>query len=188
MSIAQEIILIGGSAGSYNLILDILDALPPKISAAICIVIHRNPRYDTQIEHSLAQRLQRNVISVVDKTEIQKNGIYFAPPGYHLLIEPDYTFSLDTSDPVNYSRPSIDVLFDTAAEIYTTNCTAFLLSGANHDGGEGLRTIHENGGNVFIQHPEEALIDTMPRYALDVNPTAIVLIQPDIINFFRNLT
>ncbi len=187
MNTAQEIILVGGSAGSYNLILDILNVLPRNISAAVCIVIHRNPRYETQIEQSLTKRLQRDVTSVVDKIEILKNGIYFAPPGYHLLIEPDYTFSLDTAEPVNYSRPSIDVLFETAAEIYTKNCTAFLLSGANHDGGKGLRSVYEKGGHIFVQNPEEAFIATMPKYALQLNPTAIVLSKSDIINFFRNL-
>ncbi|SRR5690606_19148345 len=184
---AQKIILIGGSAGSYNLIWDILHVLPREISSAICVVIHRNPNFDTQIEASLSRRLERNVISVVDKTEIRNNNIYFAPPGYHLLIEPDLTFSLDSSEPVNYSRPSIDVLFETTAEIYGKNCMAFLLSGANTDGGKGLMSIDANGGKIFVQDPEEAAIDTMPKYALEINPNAKILSKAAIIDFFRNL-
>lgn len=183
---AQEIIVIGGSAGSYDPILAILDALPTHIPQALCFIIHRNPRYETQIENSLTARLQRNVISTIDKTPIEPNHIYFAPPGYHLLIEPDYTFALDISDAVNYSRPSIDVLFESAAEIYRENCTAILLSGANTDGGKGLKKILRFGGKAIVQSPDEAYIDTMPRYALRINPQAIELSTDDIISYFRN--
>ncbi len=186
-NLAEKIILIGGSAGSYNLILDMLHAVPREISQAICVVIHRNPNYDTQIENSLTKSLGRNVIAIVDKTEICKNNIYFAPPGYHVLIEPDLIFSLDSSEPVNYSRPSIDVLFETAAEIYGANCTAFLLSGANSDGGNGLKTIYAQGGKTFVQCPKEASMDTMPKYALQVNPDTNILSKADIIDFFRNI-
>lgn len=187
MEKADKIILIGGSAGSYDPILDILEKLPPTVPQALCFVIHRNPNYETRIETSLSRRLNRSVISVMDKIEIKKNHIYFAPPGYHLLIEPDYTFSLDSSEPVNYSRPSIDVLFESAAEIYRQNCTAVLLSGANTDGTKGIAKVIENGGNTVIQHPSDAKIDTMPLYAIHHNPMATVLSTFDIVSFFSNL-
>lgn len=187
MERANEIIIIGGSAGSYDTILDILEILPVTIPQAVCVVIHRNPQYETRIETSLSQRLNRKIVSVMDKTEIQKNNIYFAPPGYHMLVEPDYTFSLDSSEPINYSRPAIDVLFDTAAEIYREKCTAFLLSGANTDGSKGLRQILENKGKAFIQNPDDATINTMPLQAIKLNPTATILSTTDIVSYFSNL-
>lgn len=187
MARAKEIILIGGSAGSYDPILAVLDAVPLHISQALCFVIHRNPRYETQIETSLTERLQRNVISAIDKTPIEPNHIYFAAPGYHLLVEPDYSFALDTSEAVNYSRPSIDVLFETAAEIYRSRCTAVLLSGANSDGGKGISKVLEFGGKAIVQSPKDALIDTMPKYALRINPKATELSTADIISYFRGL-
>lgn len=184
---ANEIILIGGSAGSYDPILAILDNIPSYISQAMVFVIHRNPKYETQIESSLSERLQRKVISAMDKTPIEPNHIYFAPPGYHLLVEPDYSFALDISETVNYSRPSIDVLFESAAEIYRSRCTAILLSGANTDGGQGVRKVLEFGGKSIVQSPHEAHIDTMPSYALRINPKANELSTADIISYFRSL-
>ncbi|HMR19189.1 MAG TPA: chemotaxis protein CheB [Sphingobacterium sp.] len=187
MEQAKQIIAIGGSAGSYDLILAIMETLPLSFSQAICCVIHRNPNYETQIETSLSEKLNRNIISVIDKTTIKKNNIYFAPPGYHLLVEPDYTFSLDTSEPVNYSRPSIDVLFETAAEIYRNNCMAILLSGANTDGSKGITKILENGGKAWIQNPDEAAINTMPLHGMRRNPTASIRSTSDIISYFSEL-
>lgn len=187
MERAEEIIVVGGSAGSYGPILDILEILPAMVSQALCFVIHRNPNYETRIESSLSQRLNKSIISVMDKTDIKKNHIYFAPPGYHLLVEPDHTFSLDTSDPVNYSRPSIDVLFETAAEIYQKNCTAILLSGANTDGTRGITKVIEYGGKAFIQNPKEAKISTMPECAIRLNPKAIVRSTSEILAYFVNL-
>jgi two-component system chemotaxis response regulator CheB len=179
--------LVGGSAGSYDPIINILEALPASVSMALCFVIHRNPNYETRIETSLSQRLNRKIVSVIDKTEIHKNCVYFAPPGYHLLVEPDYTYALDTSEPVNYSRPSIDVLFETAAEVYGRKCTAVLLSGANTDGARGITKVLENGGKAIIQNPNEATISTMPEYALQINPTAIVRTTSDIVSYFGQL-
>ena len=159
---ASKIILIGGSAGSYSLIAEIIEKLPSYFDAAICIVLHRNKRFETQIEKNLARKLNKNIISAIDKLDINKNYIYFAVAGYHLLIEPDFSFSLDSSEHVNYSRPSIDVLFETAAQIYKDNCVAFLLSGANSDGAKGLRTIEQFGGEVIIQDPNQASMKAMP--------------------------
>ena len=166
MATAKKIILIGGSAGSFGIITTILENLPAEIPYAICIVIHRNKSFNTKIEKTLSRKLNRKIISVTDKIEIEENVIYFAPPGYHLLIEPNFTFSLDVSEHVNFSKPSIDILFETCAQVFKNNCKAFLLSGANRDGAEGLRYIEKFGGDIYIQDPEDAIIDTMPISAL----------------------
>jgi two-component system chemotaxis response regulator CheB len=181
---ARDIILIGGSAGSYSLIINILESIPFKISSAIVVVIHRNAKYPTQIEKSLSLKLKRAILPAEDKVIIENNNIYFAPPGYHLLVEPDHTFSLDISDPVNFSRPSIDVLFESAAEVYTDRCTAFLLSGANNDGAYGIKRVEHFGGTSIIQDPLDALIDTMPSSAITTSSKAKVLKNKEIINYF----
>ena len=187
MGIASEIILIGGSAGSYSIISELLEHLPNYFDAAICIVLHRNKHYDTQIEKSLSRKLKKNIVPAEDKMDICKNHVYFAPAGYHLLVEPNFTFSLDSSEHINYSRPSIDVLFETAAQIYKDKCIAFLLSGANSDGANGLRIIEKYGGRIVIQDPKCAPIRTMPlagkREAL--NPE--IWSNSQIVSFFTNL-
>ena len=95
-----------------------------------------------------------------------KNKIYIAPPNYHLLVEADRTFSLSIDEPVNYARPSIDVLFETAADVYKTNLIGVILTGANTDGSHGLKRIKETGGLSVVQDPSTAEADTMPRAAI----------------------
>lgn len=184
---ARELILIGGSAGSYNLIVEILEALPAVFSPAIVITIHRNPKYSTKIEETLAQRLQRNIFQAKDKDPIMGNIVYFAGPGYHLLVEPNLTFALDISDHIQYSRPSIDVLFESAADVYEDNCTAFLLSGANKDGAQGIKHVHDMGGETYIQSPEEALISTMPESAIYLSQETTICPNEEIISYFSSL-
>jgi len=185
---ATNIIVIGGSAGAYELIVEILDHLPTNFLVAIVIVLHRNSKYETKIETSLSKRLNRNVISVRDKLPILENHIYFAPPGYHTLVEPDQIFSLDISDPVQFSRPSIDVFFESVAAVYGRNATAFLLSGANNDGSEGIKTLINHGATCYAQKPEEAIIDTMPLAGIQASNKVVVVSNKQIIEYFSQLT
>lgn len=185
---ASEIILIGGSAGSYNLINEILEILPTNLEQAICIVLHRNPSFPTKIETSLSEKLNRPILSVLDKMKIRKNHIYFAPPAYHLLVEPNFTFSLDGSEPINFSRPSIDVLFQTCAQVYGEKCISFLLSGANSDGALGLKAIEDFGGKTFVQDPKDAIMDVMPLAGIQASNKAKVLRNHEIINYFYGLS
>lgn len=184
MEKADKIVVIGGSAGSFNLITEILENLPIKIEYALCIVIHRNPMFTTKIETNLSQKLNRPILSVTDKMEINNGYIYFAPAGYHLLVETDQTFGLDCSEHVNFSKPSIDVLLETTAQIYGSNCAALLLSGANTDGAQGLKIIESFGGKAYIQDPDEALINTMPLSGIQQVNTATVLKNQEIIHHF----
>ncbi|WDF68101.1 chemotaxis protein CheB [Sphingobacterium oryzagri] len=184
---ADEIVVIGGSAGSYNLIVEIIEALPTQYAAAIIIVIHRNPKFTTKIEQTLATRLQRPISQADDKAPILKSAVYFAVPGYHLLIEPDRTFSLDNSELIQFSRPSIDVLFESAAEVYERKCAAFLLSGANKDGSDGISLVQQLGGHAVVQSPEDALITTMPEHAIRTNDQINIYSDQQILSFFRNL-
>lgn len=186
--LAKNIIVVGGSAGAYEVIVDILDHLPAYFSAAIVVVLHRNSKYETKVESSLSRRLNRKVTSVKDKLPILADNIYFAPPGYHLMVEPDHRFSLDISEPVQFSRPSIDVFFASVADVYKTNTTAFLLSGANTDGANGLKRLAELGATCYVQSPEEAKIDTMPKSGQKVSKNVTTLTNAKIITYFSLLT
>lgn len=181
----STLIAIGGSAGAYDLVVEILENLPATFSAAIVVVLHRNSKYETKIESSLSKRFERRVLSIRDKTPILPNHIYFAPPGYHTLVEPGLRFALDVSEPVQFSRPSIDVFFESAAAVFQENCTAFLLSGANKDGATGFRSLIRHGAACYVQAPEEALMDSMPRAGLEASSQVAAWTQKEIINFFR---
>lgn len=172
-----ELIVIGGSAGSLQVIMEMIKNLDGNMNFPIMLVVHRKA-YSTSILPTLLQQFTSlKVIEVDDKTEIQKNAVYIVPADYHLLFENKNTVSLDSSEKINYSRPSIDVTFKSAAETFGGNLIGVLLSGANADGVEGLKYIKRNNGKVWIQNPETAEVDYMPRqgfervdYDLLVNP------------------
>ena len=102
-----------------------------------------------------------------EKESIQGGTVYIAPPNYHLLIEDDHTFSLSVDNAVNYARPSIDVLFESAADVYGSDLIGVILTGNNDDGSQGLKKIKRNGGLTIVQTPESAEADGMPQAALE---------------------
>lgn len=184
---AAHIVIVGGSAGSYPLIMDLLRVLPAHFSSALIIVTHRNPKFSTKFEEMLSERFNREIIQATDKAPIEEGGIYFATPGYHLLIEPDQRFSLDISERIQYARPAIDVLFETAGEVYRENCTAFLLSGANKDGSDGMSRLRLAGSTTIVQCPNDAPIPTMPLHAIEANQGIAIYTNRQILSYFRNL-
>lgn len=161
-----EVLLIGGSAGSLDAILQLLPALQKQSVLAIIIVLHRRSG-ESMLPELLNDKTPWTVKEAEEKEPVQPGTIYVAPADYHLLIERNKTFSLDYSEKVNYSRPAIDVTFETAAEVYGPVAIGLLLSGANQDGTEGLKKIKAAGGYVLIQSPAEAQVSYMPQYALD---------------------
>lgn len=173
-----ELVVIGGSAGSLQVILEMIKNLDEKLHFAIVLVVHRKA-YSSNILQTLLQQFSpMEVIEIEDKTEIQKNKLYITPADYHLLFEDKKIMSLDSSEKMNYSRPSIDVTFKSAAEIYGENVIGVLLSGANADGVEGLGYIKKNNGTVWIQDPETAEVDYMPKHAVDEIDYDLI-IKPD---------
>lgn len=165
-NIKTELIVIGGSAGSLKVILEMIKNLNDHINVSVLLVLHRKA-HSTNILQALLQQLSPlQVVEIDDKTEIESNKIYITPADYHLLFENKKIMSLDSSEKMNYSRPSIDVTFKSAAEIYGEKLIGVLLSGANADGVEGLSYIKKNDGQVWIQNPETAEVDYMPRHAL----------------------
>ncbi len=160
-----EAIWIGGSAGSLEVLLKVLPQLREDIDFAIVIVLHRKPGADILLTDLLSSRTNIPVKEIEEKDTVEAGVIYLAPSDYHLLVERDATFSLDHSEKVNYSRPSIDVAFESAAEIYKENLVGLLLSGANADGVAGLIKIKKMGGKVIIQDPDSAKVSYMPAQA-----------------------
>lgn len=164
--------IIGGSAGSLEVLLKVLPAVNPELSFPIVIVIHRKHGADSLLPGLLSSRTSMPVKEADEKELMVAGTIYIAPSDYHLLIEMDHTFSLDYSEKVNYSRPAIDVTFQTAAEAFKEGLVCLLLSGSNADGVKGLLTVKSWGGTVTIQDPETAQVAYMPdqaRKSMDID-------------------
>ncbi|WHF51499.1 chemotaxis protein CheB [Chryseobacterium gotjawalense] len=179
--------MIGGSAGSLDVLLKVLPGIDPLLAFPIIIVLHRKPGKDSILTDILASKTQLRVKELEEKEKIWPATLYIAPPDYHLLIENDRTFSLDASEKVNFSRPSIDVTFESAAEVYGENLVCLLLSGANSDGTAGLQKVKENGGRALIQKPSSAVVSYMPEYALEHVAIDAVLDIAEMPNYINNL-
>lgn len=162
-----ELLVIGGSAGSLEVILKAFPNLPQSLPFAIIIVLHRKQNTDTALVDLLAARTKHPVIEANEKEPLRKGTIYIAPADYHLLIENDRTLSLDYSEKVNFSRPCIDVTFQTAAEAYKSSLAVLLLSGASADGVEGMELVKTLKGIIAVQDPKCAEVSYMPQKALD---------------------
>ncbi|WP_159799369.1 chemotaxis protein CheB [Flavobacterium sp. MK4S-17] len=176
-----KVVIIGGSAGSLEVLLKII----PKINSAsfaIVIIMHRQSTEDTMLEDLFAMKSILPVKEVEDKTILEPGCIYIAPSDYHLLFENNSTLSLDRSEKVNYSRPSIDVSFESAADVYGQHLVGVLLSGANSDGTAGLKAIKNAGGITVVQKPETAEMEFMPHNAIINVPVNYIL---DVENLFR---
>lgn len=165
-------IVIGASMGAIEALSVILPALPAGFPLAVIVVVHIPPDKKSLLAELFAARCQLAVKEAEDKELIQPAMIYFAPPDYHLLVEPDFRLSLSSDEPVRYSRPAIDVLFESAADAYGDNLTGVVLTGANSDGTRGLRTICDAGGNALVQSPGNAEGKAMPTAALAACPEA----------------
>ena len=172
---SYKVVVIGGSAGSLEVILGMLAQLPPRPDAVFIIVLHRKNDKDSILENLLTQFTQLPVREVEDKEPIQVNHFYIAPPDYHLLIESEHSFSLDSSEKINFSRPSIDVTFESVAETFQHRVIGVLLSGANADGAQGLLKIKAGGGTTIVQNPDTADMAFMPRQAIKLGAADLVV-------------
>jgi two-component system, chemotaxis family, protein-glutamate methylesterase/glutaminase len=160
-----RVLVVGGSAGSLEGLLQLLPALQNEKELAVILVLHRR-NGESLLSDLLRGKTSWPVKEAEEKEAVVAGTIYIAPADYHLLIEQDKTFSLDYSEKVHFSRPAIDVTFEAVAETYGPAAMALLLSGANTDGTEGLQKIKEAGGYVMVQDPAEASVDYMPRSAI----------------------
>ncbi len=161
-----QAVVVGVSVGGLAALTRILPALDRKFPLPIMIVQHMRPDSDGFLWRHLDSLSRLCVKEAEDKEVIQPGTVYIAPPDYHLLVEPDRTLALSMEQRVNFSRPSIDVLFETAAEVYQERLIGVILTGANADGSLGLKKIKQFAGLAVVQSPESAESDIMPRAAM----------------------
>ena len=180
-------LVIGGSAGSLGVILQLLPQLRTDLPVAIIIVLHRNQTSESLLTAVLASKTSIPVSEAEEKEPILTGHIYVAPSNYHLLIEQDHTFSLDDSEKINFSRPSIDITFESAAMAYGPGLSCLLLSGSNADGTNGLRKVVEHKGYALVQTPSSAEFTFMPANAVSAVKMLLQLHPADMAQFINNL-
>ncbi|MFW7377741.1 MAG: chemotaxis protein CheB [Oligoflexus sp.] len=183
----KSIVLIGGSAGGIAVLHQICANLPGSLPYPLVIVQHLPKNPTVQLADLVRNWTPLPVFEVEAGCPIENGTIYLAPPDYHLLIENDEVFALNVDDPVHWSRPSIDVLFESAAYVYRHRVIAIVLTGANEDGATGSRKVSELGGTVIVQNPTTAEAKTMPRAALNLVPNALCMKTAEIAKFLTRL-
>lgn len=159
-------IVIGASAGGMTVIKNLVVGLPGDFAIPVIIVNHIGPDTDGFWVNHLDQLSALKIKEADEKESIRPGHVYFAPANYHLLVERDHTFSLTVDERVNYARPAIDVLFETAAEAYRNQLIGIVLTGGNFDGAKGLKKIKDFGGTAIVQDPETAEAASMPAAAI----------------------
>ena len=159
-------IAVGGSAGSIEALMELLPWLPATLAVPVTVVVHLPPAAERGLAPVLASACALTVVEAEDKMTLQPGWMYVAPADYHLLVERGRTLALSADPPVHFSRPSIDVLFESAAFAFGRLSLAILLSGANADGAAGLATVKAHGGLTWVQEPASARVPHMPEAAL----------------------
>jgi len=182
-----DLICIGASWGGLNAVGRVLSDIPDEIEPPIVLAQHRHPSADGRtLAELLRLRMNRPVLDVVDKMPIELRHVYIAPPDYHLLVQRG-SFALSVDERVQYARPSIDVLFESAAYVYGPRVIGIILTGANEDGAAGLALIKQRGGVAVIQDPAEAARSTMPKAAIAATAADAILPLEEIGKFLYGL-
>ena len=182
-----EAIVIGASAGGVEALGLILPSLPAKFRPAVLIVLHLPRERPSLLVDIYEKRCALPVREADDKEPIEPGTIYFAPPDYHMLVERNRQIALSTEEPVHFSRPSVDVLFESAADAFGSRLLGVILTGANEDGAAGLHAIHRAGGVTVVQQPDSAKVPLMVVSALQRNPADFVLSLPEIAELLKGL-
>ncbi|HET6255687.1 MAG TPA: chemotaxis protein CheB [Puia sp.] len=182
----ERLLVIGGSAGSLQVILAVLSAVGRGSPMPVLVVLHRNVGFESTLEHLIFARTGISIKEVEEKEPLYKGTVYLCPADYHVLVEADRSFSLDYSERVNFSRPSIDVSFRSAADVYGPGLMALLLSGGNADGVEGMQYVQERGGVTVVQDPATAEVPYMPQHAVTRMSPDHILPTDVLPGFIRN--
>ena len=182
-----KVVVIGGSAGSLEVLFRLLPQLRADLSVSIIIVLHRRSSGDSTLPDLLATKTTLPLHEVEDKDAILPGHVYLAPSDYHLLIEKDQTFSLDYSEKINFSRPSLDVTFESAAEVYGSSMAGIILSGANEDGTKGLQAVKNAGGIIIAQRPDTAQMPLMPQHAITYVGIELTFTIEEMVGFLNGL-
>ena len=180
-------VVIGTSAGGLHAVLAILEDFPADYPIPIIIVQHRSKDQRDLLEEVLQSKCKIRIKQSDEKEEIQNGFVYIAPPDYHLLVESDETFSLSADEPVRFSRPSIDVLFETAAIVFKDALIGIVLTGASNDGSAGVIAIKKSGGLTIAQNPAEAQFAFMPKSSIETKKIDHVFTLNEIRNFLLKI-
>ncbi|MEA3178435.1 MAG: two-component system, chemotaxis family, protein-glutamate methylesterase/glutaminase [Gammaproteobacteria bacterium] len=175
-----EAIVIGASAGGVEALSVILPLLPATFRPSLLIVLHLPRERPSLLVEIYEKRCALPIREADDKEPVEPGTVYFAPPDYHMLVEKSRQIALSTDEPVHFSRPSVDVLFESAADVYGKRLLGVILTGANEDGAAGLHAIHRAGGVTVVQQPDSAKVPLMVVSALQRNPADFVLSLPEI--------
>jgi len=170
-----EAIAIGASAGGIDALAQLLPMLPADARLAVFVVVHLPSSQPSLLTEIFQSKCALRVQEAEDKQMVEPGTLYFAPPDYHLLLDPGPQLALSADPPVHFSRPAIDALFESAAEVYGKALLGIVLTGASEDGANGLLAIHQAGGATLVQRPSEAATPAMPLYAIQRCPAARVL-------------
>lgn len=181
-------VVIGGSAGSFAVVLKILSRLSPDFNLPIIVCMHRLKHVRSGLLESLNLKSKLEVVEPVDKQKIEHGKVYLAPSNYHMFVEFDGTFSLSIEELNNQSRPSIDYTLSSSSVAYRDKCIGIILTGANKDGAKGLKDIADKKGYTIIQDPATAEVDTMPKAALKLLEPDLILSPEGIIDFLNKLS
>jgi two-component system chemotaxis response regulator CheB len=182
-----QAIIIGASAGALEALSVILPGLPASFDLPIIVVVHIPPDKRSVLAELLQAKCKILVLEADDKEPICGGTAYFAPPNYHLLVEANRSLSLSSEEAVLFSRPSIDVLFESAADAYGAGLIAIVLTGANQDGASGLRAVVNAGGTAIVQTPKGAFASAMPEAAIAMCPTAHIMSLDAILSFLHEV-
>lgn len=182
-----ELFVIGASAGGIDMLTSLIPAFRKTSHLKVALVIHMPPAGPNLIP-SLLKDLTELTVKEADAGEIlTPDHIYIAPPDYHLMVEPNGTLTLNNDEPVNFSRPSIDILFESAAYARSNKVVGILLTGSNEDGARGLKLIKDMGGITIVQNPEDADFDTMPLSALKIMKPDLILTKDELVEMITEV-
>ena len=182
-----DAVVIGASAGGVEALSVLLPALPGRMDAAVFVVLHLPRDRRSLLVNIFAPKCAVMVVEAQDKEPVARGTVYFAPPDYHLLLDDGPQLALSVDEPVHYSRPSIDVLFQSATDVYRDRVLGILLTGGNQDGAAGLDTVRRTGGVTVAQDPLEAQVALMPESAIELGAAEFVLTLADIAALLRTL-
>jgi two-component system chemotaxis response regulator CheB len=180
-------VIIGGSAGSFQVITKILNSLPENYPLPVFLCLHRLKHVRSGFLEALSIKSKIPIVEPYDKDQIKAGKAYLAPANYHLFFELGNRFALSTEEPVNHSRPSIDLSFITAAHAFRNKLVGIILSGANRDGAYGLKKVKEQGGIAIVQDPIESEVKTMPEASMKLTEVNYVFKTDQIINYLLKL-
>jgi two-component system chemotaxis response regulator CheB len=187
MASQAEAVVIGASAGALEALSVILPALPSGFKLPLIVVVHVPPDKRSMLAELFQAKCLIPVREAEDKEPISPGTVYFAPSDYHLLVETEKSLSLSSDEPVLFSRPSIDVLFESAADAYGSALIAIILTGANQDGAKGMKAVVEAGGDALVQNPDGAFSSAMPEAAIEMCPGARVMSLDAIATYLQDV-